>query len=309
MSERLNECLILGTRGSPLARWQTEQVLHALHTAAPELETEVKVISTKGDQILNLPLAQIGDKGLFTKELEQALYRQEIDLAVHSLKDLPTTLPEGLEIAAILERHSPQDALVCRNGYTLETLPEGALVGTGSLRRRTQLQQLRPDLRFQDLRGNIQTRLGKLDRGDYDAIVMARAALERMGLRERIATIFPPSLMLPAVGQGAIAVETRLGDRQTQEWLSRIHHPETALCSRAERACLKRLGGGCEKPIAAYALLEGDELQLYGYLSSEDGQQFLREHLKGSASEAEKLGIQLAEALLAAGGQDILAES
>lgn len=298
--------LILGTRGSPLARWQTEQVLHALRQQHPELHLEVKVIATKGDQILDLPLHEIGDKGLFTKELENALYDQSIDLAVHSLKDLPTTLPEGLDIGAILARHEPQDVLVSRQQLNLEDLPPNALIGTGSLRRRNQLMQHRSDLRFADLRGNIQTRLSKLDRGDFDAIIMARAALERMGLHQRISMILPPSLMLPAVGQGAIAVEIRSGDAVTRTCLQSIHHSPSATVSRAERAFLKQLGGGCEKPIAGYGLLQQDQLTLYGYLSSVDGQHFLHDQLKGPADEAEQLGIALAEKMLAAGGRGIL---
>lgn len=298
--------LILGTRGSPLARWQTEQVLHALHQQRPELSLEVKVISTKGDQILDLPLHAIGDKGLFTKELENALYDHSIDLAVHSLKDLPTTLPEGLSIGAILERHSPQDVLVSRDNLALDDLPKSALIGTGSLRRRNQLMQHRSNLRFADLRGNIQTRLSKLDRGDFDAIIMARAALERMGLHQRISMILPPSLMLPAVGQGAIAVEIRNDDTQTHAWLQSIHHAPSATVSQAERAFLKQLGGGCEKPIAAYGLLEAEQLTLHGYLSSVDGQDFLHDQLKGPATEAQQLGITLADKMLAAGGRGIL---
>lgn len=298
--------LILGTRGSPLARWQTEQVLHALHQQHPDLSLEVKVIATKGDQILDLPLHEIGDKGLFTKELENALYDQSIDLAVHSLKDLPTTLPEGLDIGAILARHEPQDVLVSRHQLSLEDLPSDALIGTGSLRRRNQLMQHRGDLRFADLRGNIQTRLSKLDRGDFDAIIMARAALERMGLHQRISMILPPSLMLPAVGQGAIAVEIRGGDAPTRACLQSIHHGPSATVSRAERAFLKQLGGGCEKPIAGYGLLQQEQLTLYGYLSSVDGQHFLHDQLKGPAAEAEQLGIALADKMLAAGGRGIL---
>lgn len=298
--------LVLGTRGSPLARWQTEQVLHALHQQHSGLQAEVSVIKTRGDRILDLPLAQIGDKGLFTKELETALFAQEIDLAVHSLKDLPSTLPEGLELGAILPRHAPQDALVTRDGRGLDDLPEGACVGTGSLRRKVQLQRLRPDLRFSDLRGNIQTRLGKLDRGDFEAIVMARAALERLGMDERIATIFPASLMLPAVGQGAIAVEIRRDDTRTRELLSAIHDIPTAICCGAERAFLKRLGGGCEKPIAGHALLHDGSLELYGFVASIDGQQQLQAHLKGSPESPEALGIALAEQLIEQGAQAIL---
>lgn len=298
--------LILGTRSSPLARWQTEQVLAQLHAAHPGLQTEVRLIKTQGDRILDLPLAQIGDKGLFTKELEQALYAGEIDLAVHSLKDLPTTLPPGLDLGAILERHAPQDVLVSKDNIPLAELPAGALVGTGSLRRKTQLQALRPDLNFADLRGNIQTRLGKLDRGDYAAILMARAALERMGLHSRIAEILPTALMLPAVGQGAIAVEIREDDARSREWLTPLHHGDTDLCCRAERAFLRRLGGGCEKPIGGYAVRQGDALELYGYLASVDGTERLKDHLLGPAASPETLGIELAEKMLAAGGQRLL---
>jgi len=299
--------LVLGTRNSPLARWQTEQVLYALHHQVPGLTLEVKAIATKGDQILDLPLHQIGDKGLFTKELEQALYADEIDLAVHSLKDLPTSLPPGLKIGAILERHAAQDVLVSRGHIPLEQLPPQALIGTGSLRRRNQLQHLRPDLCFQDLRGNIQTRLHKLERGDYAAIIMARAALERMGLHASITTILPPASMLPAVGQGAIAVEIRSSDHKTEQYLAAIHHLPTARCCQAERAYLRHLGGGCETPIAGYAILEQEQLTLYGYLASIDGQTFLKDHLKGSVSDPEGLGLALAEKMLAAGGREILA--
>ncbi|HEY9842006.1 MAG: hydroxymethylbilane synthase [Candidatus Sericytochromatia bacterium] len=298
--------LVLGTRGSPLARWQTEQVLHALHLSRPGLKAEVKVIKTQGDQVLDLPLAQIGDKGLFTKELETALLSGEIDLAVHSLKDLPTTLPEGLALGAMLERHAPQDVLVTRNGRSLDDLARGACVGTGSLRRQTQLQRLRPDLCFKDLRGNIQTRLHKLERGDFDAIIMARAALERLGLDERIATIFPASLMLPAVGQGAIAVEIRADDQRTRELLTDVHHLPTALCCTAERAFLKRLGGGCEKPIAAHALLHDELIELYGFVASIDGVQQLHAHLTGPVEAPEALGVALAEQMLEQGARTIL---
>lgn len=306
-----SEALVLGTRGSPLARWQTEQVLHQLRLKHPELQTRVEIIKTQGDQILDISLAQMaqqGDKGLFTKELEQALFTGTIDLAVHSLKDLPTTLPAGMALGAILERHAPQDVLVSRTGQNLEQLPKGALIGTGSLRRQTQLQRLRPDLRFADLRGNIQTRLNKLDRGDYDAIIMARAALERLGLPERISMIFPPSQMLPAVGQGAIAVEIREGDQATLDLLAAIHHQPTAICCQAERAFLRALNGGCEQPIAAHAVLRGDtELELFGLVASEDGQQKVQGHLVAGTDEPEAAGIALAQDLLDRGAQEILA--
>lgn len=299
--------LILGTRGSPLALWQTEKVLYALHQAFPDLQLETEIIKTQGDKILDIPLAEIGDKGLFTKELEQALYDRRIDLAVHSLKDLPTTLPDGLTLGAVLERHAPQDALVTQDGKGLEDLPAGALIGTGSLRRQTQLQHLRPDLKFSDLRGNIQTRLMKLDRGDYQGILMARAALERMGLQSRIATIFPTSLMLPAVGQGAIAIEIRMSDPAVESLLSSIHDRATACCVFAERAFLKTVEGGCDKPIAAHARLTGDTLDLYCMIASLDGKTILKEHLTGSAEHPVELGLQLAEQILNAGGRELLA--
>ena len=242
MTETLR--LKLGTRGSPLALWQTEQVAARLRAQLPGCEPEICIIKTQGDKILDLPLAQIGDKGLFTKELEQALLNREIDLAVHSLKDLPTELPEGLALGAILERHDPHDVLVSSQNITLQDLPTGAVVGTGSQRRRTQLMQARPDLVFQDLRGNIQTRLSKLDRGDYAAIVMAQAALDRMQLHHRISQVLPMAIMLPAVGQGAIGIEISAERQDLQAVLAALHDPETGRCCGAERAFLRALGGG-----------------------------------------------------------------
>jgi hydroxymethylbilane synthase len=303
--------LILGTRGSPLALWQTEQVKQALLKVLPNLTVHVQIIQTQGDKILDRPLAAIGDKGLFTKELEQALYAKTIDVAVHSLKDLPSTLPEGLAISAILQRHQPFDALVSQDHLTFDALPQGALVGTGSLRRKTQLQQLRPDLDFADLRGNIQTRLAKLDRGDYAAIIMAQAALERMELGERISEVFSAETMLPAVGQGAIALESRLTDTALTERLQHIAHPETTACVTAERAYLKALGGGCEKPIAGYALIREGRLWLRGRIASVDGSQILEDALEIpfpdldlSASEA--MGSTLGERMLLMGGRELL---
>ena len=303
--------LILGTRGSPLALWQTEQVKQALAVAFPELDVQVKIIHTQGDKILDRPLADIGDKGLFTKELEVALYAKEIDVAVHSLKDLPSTLPDGLGVLAIMERHRPFDALVSSTGATLSDLPEGALVGTGSLRRKTQLQQLRPDLQFADLRGNIQTRLAKLDRGDYAAIIMAQAALERMAMGERMSQVFTAEDMLPAVGQGAIALEGRLEDPAIAECVAVINHAETALCVSAERAYLKTLGGGCEKPIAGFATLTADRLFLRGRIASVDGSQIVADQLEIPMSghdlqAAEAMGAALGERMLAMGGRALL---
>lgn len=298
--------LVLGTRGSPLALWQAESTAAALRQAHPDLDIHLEIIHTKGDKILDKPLAAIGDKGLFTKELENALYDGRIDLAVHSLKDLPTTLPEGLTLSAMLAGQSPFDALVTAQGEALSELPHKALVGTGSLRRQTQLQALRPDLRFADLRGNIQTRLGKLDRGDYQAIVMAHVALERMGLAERISHRFSAEEMLPAVGQGVIGFEIREDDSSTHELLQAIHDAPTAQRCLCERAYLKRLGGGCEKPIAGYAVLENQSLHLTGFIGAMDGSQSVRQSLSGSVDKPEQLGIKLAENMLKAGGAQIL---
>lgn len=303
--------LVLGTRGSPLALWQTEQVKQALLKVYPGLTVQVEIIHTQGDKILDRPLAAIGDKGLFTKELEQALYAKTIDVAVHSLKDLPSTLPEGLGVSAILQRHQPFDALVSKGDLSFQSLPKGALVGTGSLRRKTQLQQSRPDLAFADLRGNIQTRLAKLDRGDYVAIIMAQAALERMDLGDRIAEVFTAETMLPAVGQGAIALESRIEDAELMARLQHIAHPETTACVTAERAYLKALGGGCEKPIAGYALIRKERLWLRGRIASVDGAQILEDALEipfpdHDLAACDAMGRTLGERMLLMGGRELL---
>ena len=303
--------LTLGTRGSPLALWQAETVKQALLSYFPDLKVHVKIIHTQGDKILDRPLAAIGDKGLFTKELEQALYANTIDVAVHSLKDLPSTLPEGLGLSAVLERHQPFDALVSQGDVSFQSLPEGALVGTGSLRRKTQLQQVRPDLVFADLRGNIQTRLAKLDRGDYAAIIMAQAALERMELGDRMAEVFTAEVMLPAVGQGAVALESRLADTALTERLQHIAHAETTSCVTAERAYLKALGGGCEKPIAGYALIRKGRLWLRGRIASVDGAHILHDALEipfldQDLDACEVMGRTLGERMLRMGGRELL---
>lgn len=303
--------ITLGTRGSPLALWQTEKVKHALLSVFPDLKVHIEIIHTQGDKILDRPLADIGDKGLFTKELEQALYANTIDVAVHSLKDLPSTLPDGLGISAVLKRHQPFDALVSQGDVSFQSLPEGALVGTGSLRRKTQLQQVRPDLAFADLRGNIQTRLAKLDRGDYAAIIMAQAALERMELGNRIAEVFTAEVMLPAVGQGAIALESRLTDTLLTERLQQIAHAETTSCVTAERAYLKTLGGGCEKPIAGYALIREGRLWLRGRIASVDGSQIIHDALEipfldHDLEACEAMGRDLGERMLRMGARELL---
>lgn len=290
-----------GTRGSPLALWQTDHVLQLLRAQQPQTLFERQVIKTQGDRILDIPLAQIGDKGLFTKELEVALLAGEIDFAVHSYKDLPTQMPPGLVIGAVIERQNPHDAFVSRKYSGLADLPSGACIGTGSLRRQIQLAKLRPDLHFKDLRGNIGTRLEKLHRGDYDAIIMACAALERLGLTAEITEELPYPLMLPAVAQGAIAIECRADDALTLALLATIHHAPTALQVSAEREFLRGLGGGCEHPIAAHALVHEQEMTLWGYVARADGSESMLRQAVAPVEQAPQLGLSLAQELLAAG--------
>lgn len=298
--------LVAGSRGSPLARWQTEWVIQQLKIQFPHTHFELQIIKTQGDKILDLPLHQIGDKGLFTKELEHALLAGQIDFAVHSLKDLPVILPDGLQLGAILERHDPHDVLVTPHARFLSELPAKALIGTGSLRRRTQLQQVRPDLVYQDLRGNIETRLEKLDRGDYQGIIMAKAALERLNLGHRITQVLPMNLMLPAVAQGVVAVECRAEDEVMQSVLQRIHHAATAAVAQAERAFLEALGGGCHVPIAAHASAENEVLHLYGLVAAPDGSQVLKAKHVGQVSQPAQLGRDLAAQLLEQGAAALL---
>jgi hydroxymethylbilane synthase len=291
--------LRLGTRGSPLALWQTRQVEARLNQLFPALQTEICILNTRGDQILDRPLAAIGDKGLFTQELEEGLLQGSLDLAVHSLKDLPTELPPGLALGAILERHAPWDVLVSRDQRALAELPPGALIGTGSQRRQRQLQQARPDLRFADLRGNIQTRLNKLARGDYDAIVMAQAALDRLELTQVVREMLPPEIMLPAVGQGAIGVEIAAARPDLAPFLTALNDPLSAACCLAERAFLRAMGGGCQTPLGAWARLnptQADELWLSGYLALESGEGW-RAQVSGTIKAPEALGQALAQRL------------
>lgn len=296
---------VLGTRGSPLALWQTEQVKLALQACHPELQVEIEIIHTKGDKILDKPLAAIGDKGLFTQELEEALHEGRIQGAVHSLKDLPTDLPEGLSVAAVLPRQAPEDVLISRVSQGLADLPQNALVGTGSSRRKNQLMALRPDLRIEDLRGNIQTRLKKLWEGQYDAIIMARAALERMDLGEHISHVFEHAEMLPAVGQGVIAIEVAHA-HDALTLFKGISDPQTWSRIQAERAFLKALGGGCEKPIAGFAHIQDQTLLLSGYISSMDGTKSMYDSLVGQVEQPVELGERLAQKMLSEGGQAIL---
>ena len=301
--------LTIGTRGSALALWQAEHVAERLRTASPILEVELKVIKTRGDKILDVPLAKVGGKGLFVKEIEQAMLRHEIHLAVHSIKDVPALLSPGLILAAIPEREDPRDALVSRAGE-LDDLPAGAVVGTSSLRRACQLLHRRPDLKLRNLRGNVDTRLGKLDEGQYDAVVLAAAGLNRLGLAGRITERLSPQVMLPAVGQGALGLETRENDNELKSLVvDCLNDPPTATCVGAERAFLARLGGGCQVPVAAHArLVNQEELQLEGLIGHPSGQPHFRHQMVGQKSTPEDLGRRLAEHLLAIGGDKVLQE-
>ena len=302
------QTLRIATRQSPLALWQAEHIKARLLSLYPELTVELVTFTTKGDKILDTPLAKNGGKGLFVKELEVAMLNGDADIAVHSMKDVPMEFPEGLELGIICERENPHDAFVSNNCNTLDELPQGAVVGTSSLRRQCQLQQLRPDLQIKSLRGNVQTRLSKLDNGDYDAIILAAAGLLRMEMHDRITSFIPAEQSLPAGGQGALGIEWRVGDEAIHELLKPLHDGNTAACVLAERALNRRLQGGCQVPIAAYAQLDNEQLSLRGLVGSVDGQQMLRTAKSGVMADAEALGIEAAEDLLAQGAGKILRE-
>jgi hydroxymethylbilane synthase len=298
--------LILGSRGSALALWQAHHIKDRLEADSPGLVVELRIIKTQGDKIQDTPLAKIGGKGLFVKEIEEALLRSEIDLAVHSIKDVPGVLPDGLAIAAIPEREDPRDVLVSRAGG-LADLPEGARVGTASLRRSCQLRAQRRDLRIEMLRGNVDTRLRRIDEGAFDAIVLAAAGLRRLGHAARVTEILPHEVCLPAIGQGALGIEQRQDDPAVAAHVSRLDHLPTATAVRAERAFLARLGGGCQTPIAGHATLRADVLTLEGLVGNPDGSEILRDSVTGPAAEAETLGRTLADRLLARGADRLLA--
>ncbi len=304
------EKIIIGTRGSQLALWQTNWVKTQIERLHPGIEVEIKVISTKGDRVLDVSLPKLGEqgKGLFTKELEDAIFERRVDLAVHSLKDLPTELPAGLHIGAICEREDVRDALVARGAIkSFNELPARALIGTSSLRRQAQLRAARPDLVIEPVRGNVDTRLRKLDEGQYDAIVLAAAGLHRLGYANRITEHFHEELMLPAVGQGALAIETREDDPVIDQIIHALNHEATRLACTAERAFLKGLGGGCLVPIAAHATIESDVMTLNGLVASPDGSDSVRGKQSGSSHDAELIGRQLADELLARGAAKLLA--
>ncbi|AVQ87815.1 hydroxymethylbilane synthase [Plesiomonas shigelloides] len=296
----------IATRQSPLALWQAEHVRQLLCAQHPDLEVTLVPMVTKGDVILDTPLAKVGGKGLFVKELELALLEQRADIAVHSMKDVPVEFPNGLGLVCICERDDPHDALVSNHYDSLDALPQGAIVGTSSLRRQCQLRAARPDLHIKDLRGNVGTRLSKLDNGEYDAIILAAAGLRRLGLEGRIRARLSVQQSLPAVGQGAIGIECRLDDARVRALLAPLNHADTADRVVAERAMNNRLQGGCQVPIGSYAELTGDQLYLRALVGAPDGSRLLQAEIRGPRTEAEQLGSALAEQLLDAGAGSIL---
>ena len=305
----MTKTIRIATRKSPLALWQAEFVKTELQKFHPGLAVELIGFTTKGDKILDTPLAKVGGKGLFVKELEVAMLEGQADIAVHSMKDVPMEFPQGLGLTTICQREEPTDAFVSNDFDSLDQLPPGSRVGTSSLRRQCQLRERYPTLQVLDLRGNVNTRLGKLDSGDYDAILLATAGLVRLDMADRIRSRIAPEQSLPAGGQGAVGIECRADDRQTQQLLVPLHHRDTAVCVAAERAMNRHLQGGCQVPIACYAVLEqGDQLWLRGLVGSVDGSRILRDEIRGPADSAEQLGVSLAQRLLASGADDILAQ-
>ncbi len=298
--------IVAGTRRSRLARIQTEIVMNALKSGRANLEIEEKIIVTKGDKILDVPLAKIGDKGLFTREIEQQLLDGEIDFAVHSYKDLPTELPEGLAIGAVLERESPGDVLIAEPGINIETLPPGARVGTSSLRRRAQLLHARPDVKPVDVRGNVNTRIEKFEAGEYDAILLAEAGVKRMGLTDRIGSRIPSDIWYHAVGQGAIAVEIREDDERMRELLRVLEHATTRCATDAERALLAGLEGGCQVPVGVRTGVSRGVLKLFGMVAALDGSPFITARIEGRVEDASELGMKLSDKLRAMGATEIL---
>ncbi|MBK1723502.1 hydroxymethylbilane synthase [Thiocystis violacea] len=302
----MSNSIRIATRKSPLAMWQAEYTAARLKALHPDLEIEIIGMTTKGDKILDAPLAKVGGKGLFVKELEQGMLENEADIAVHSMKDVPVDFPDGLYLAVIMEREDPRDAFVSNTFEAFDQLPQGACVGTSSLRRQCQISERRPDLRIEPLRGNVNTRLAKLDAGEYDAIILAAAGLIRLGFEERIRSRIEPTASLPAIGQGAIGIECRVDDPRINALIAPLHDRDTADRVLAERAMNARLHGGCQVPIAGYAVLDGDRLRLKGLVGDPDGSRILRAASEGPRAEAEAIGTRVAEDLLAQGADEIL---
>ncbi len=296
----------IATRKSPLALWQAEHISQRLKALHSDIEIELVTMVTQGDKILDTPLAKVGGKGLFVKELEQGMLRGDADIAVHSMKDVPVDFPDGLQLAVICEREDPRDAFVSNTYSKLEDLPQGAIVGTSSLRRQCQLRELRPDLLIKDLRGNVNTRLKKLDEGQYAAIILASAGLKRLEFNSRITAYLEPEQSLPAIGQGAIGIECRENDKAVLDLIQPLQHENTRICVSAERAMNHRLEGGCQVPIGGYAQINNDILTLRGLVGQPDGSEMIRGEETGKLSDAEQLGTKLADDLLSRGAKEIL---
>ncbi|MCF6250833.1 MAG: hydroxymethylbilane synthase [Methylococcaceae bacterium] len=302
----VNNIIRIATRKSPLALWQAEHVAERLERLFPQIKTELVKMVTKGDKILDAPLAKVGGKGLFVKELEQGMLEGSADIAVHSMKDVPVEFPEGLHLAAILKREDPTDAFVSNNYRSLEDLPDNAKIGTSSLRRQCQIKEKFPDVEILSLRGNVNTRLAKLDAGEYDAIILASAGLKRLGMGERITKCLDAGVMLPAIGQGAIGIECRADDNEINTFVQALHDEDTTIRVTAERAMNARLNGGCQVPIAGFSEIQGDQLLMRGLVGSPDGKILYRAERQGSFAQAKEIGIAIADDLLAQGADKIL---
>jgi len=298
----------IGTRKSKLALWQANYIASQLKKHYPDIQVELVKIVTKGDKILDVPLAKVGGKGLFVKEIEEAMLRNEIDIAVHSLKDVPTYFPEGLGLVAITEREDPRDAFLSVKYSSIDEMPEGAVLGTSSLRRKAQIMLKRGDLEIRDLRGNVDTRIRKLEEGQYDGIILAYAGLKRLGLEGKVRQVFEPDFMIPAVAQGFLGIEARLDDEETRKIVSVLNHRESEIRAKAERAFLKTLEGGCQVPLAAYSEIDGDKLKITGFVSDLEGKRVFRDSMEGPPEEAERIGTALAEKLLDMGARQVLDE-
>ncbi len=302
----------IGTRKSKLALWQSEWVKRKIEEKFPEIKVDLVKIVTKGDKILDVPLARIGDKGLFTKEIEEAMLKGDVDIAVHSLKDVPSVLPEGLKLIAFSEREDPRDAFLSNGKFTLETLPEGAVIGTSSLRRKAQLRMLRKDLKIEDLRGNVDTRIRKLKEGQYDAVILAAAGVKRLGFGEEIDEIISPDIMIPSVSQGILGIEGRESDEKVIDIVREaINSGESEVAATVERAFLKTVEGGCQVPLGCYAEVDGGKVRVRAFISDLNGEFFHKEEgvfTVRNLTDAEKVGVSIAERLLSAGGRQILKE-
>ncbi len=298
--------ILIGTRGSALALWQAQWVKNQIKKNYPSVDVKIVKIKTKGDKITDRPLATVGGKGLFVKEIEQKLLDKEIDIAVHSMKDMPGDLPQGLIIGAVPARENPFDVIISKNGLTLAELPAGAKIGTSSLRRASQIKHTRPDIITESIRGNLDTRLKKLETGEFDAIILAAAGIIRLGMKKKITEYLGETTMLPAVGQGALCIESRHDDNETSLMLKPLNHMETNISITGERAFLKRIQGSCHIPVACFGKIENNNIILTGLIASENGKQIIKQTIKQNTNSAQQAGIDLADSLLSKGGREIL---